>query len=93
MENFTPTEMEYALAKERVDQLKKFYISLAAFFIVFAVYAIRKYYKTGEIDFLNFNNISVIFWIWALVLLVKAVKIFFFNQDWERKMLHRELNK
>ena len=61
MENLTPKEVDYAIAKERVKQMKKFYTSLALFILVFAIYAARKYYKTGEIAFLDFNNFSVFF--------------------------------
>ncbi len=93
MENLTKTEIDYSMAKERVNQLRKFYLSLAVFIIVFAIYGLRKYYKTGEINYLDFNNFSVIFWIWGLILTIRAVKIFFFNHSWERKMMDRELNK
>ena len=93
MENLTKTEVDYAMAKERVNQMRKFYVSLAVFIIVFAINSARKYYKTGEVNYLDFNNVSVIFWIWGLILAIRAVKIFFFNHDWERKMMDRELNK
>ena len=61
MENLTKTEVDYAMAKERVNQIRKFYVSLAVFIIVFAIYSARKYYKTGEVNYLDFNNVSVIF--------------------------------
>ena len=93
MENLTKTEVDYAMAKERVNQIRKFYVSLAVFIIVFAIYSARKYYKTGEVNYLDFNNVSVIFWIWGLILAIRGVKIFLFNHDWERKMMNRELNK
>lgn len=93
MDNLTKNEIDYALAKERVNQLKKFYASLAVFLIVFIVYSLRKYFKTGDIVFLNGNNFSVIFWIWGIILAIKASKIFFFNQSWERRMMNKELNK
>ena len=93
MENLTKTEVDYAMAKERVNQMRKFYVSLAVFIIIFVINSARKYYKTGEVNYLDFNNVSVIFWIWGLILAIRAVKIFFFNHDWERKMMDRELNK
>ena len=93
MENLTKTEIDYSMAQARVNQLKKFYVSLLIFIVVFAIYSIRKYYKTGEFNYLDFNNFSVIFWVWALILGIRAVKIFFFNHDWERKMMNKELNK
>ena len=93
MENLTTKETDYSIAKERVSQLKKFYASLAIFIIVFAIYSFRKYYKTGEISFLDYNNFSVIFWIWGIILAIKAFKIFFFNHSWEKRMIDKELNK
>ncbi|MCZ2085392.1 MAG: 2TM domain-containing protein [Flavobacteriales bacterium] len=93
MENLTKQEIDYSMAKERVNQLRKFYISLAVFIIVFTFYGLRKYYKTGEINYLDFNNFSGIFWIWGLILAIRAVKIFFFDHSWERKMMDKELNK
>lgn len=93
MENLTNKEIDYSIAKKRVKQLKKFYASLAVFIILFAIYIIRKYYKTGDFTFLNFNNFSVIFLIWGVILAVKAFQIFLFNQSWERKMMDKELNK
>ena len=93
MENLTKTEVDYAMAKKRVNQMRKFYVSLAVFIIIFVINSARKYYKTGEVNYLDFNNVSVIFWIWGLILAIRAVKIFFFNHDWERKMMDRELNK
>lgn len=93
MENLTKQEIDYSMAKERVNQLRKFYLSLAVFIIVFAIYGLRKYYKTGEIIFFDFKNFTVIFWIWGLILAIRAVKIFFFNHGWERKMMEKELNK
>lgn len=91
MENLSQKEVDYSNAKNRVQQLKKFYASLAIFIVVFAFYSFRKFYLTGEITFLNFHNYSVIFWIWGIILAVKAVKIFFLSSGWERKMMNKEL--
>lgn len=93
MENLSKSEIDYARAKERVNQLKKFYASVAFFIIIFGIYSFSKYYNTGGIPLFNFNNFSAIFWIWGTILAVKAVKLFFFNQDWERRMMNKELNK
>ena len=93
MENLTKTEIDYSMAKERVNQIRKFYVSLAVFIIVFAIYGFRKHLKGVDINYLNFNSFSVIFWIWGLILAIRGMKIFFFNHDWERKMMDRELNK
>lgn len=93
MENLTQHEIDYALAKESVAQRRKFYINLAIFLLVVCFYVLRRFFKTGEFLFLNQNHFSVVFCIWGIILAVKAVKIFFFNSTWERKMLNRELNQ
>ncbi len=93
MKNLTQQEIDYTLAKESVAQRRKFYISLAIFLLVVCFYVLRRFFKTGEFPFLDQNHFSIVFWIWGIVLAVKAVKIFFFNSTWERKMLNRELNQ
>jgi len=93
MKNFTQQEIDYSRAQERVRQTKKFYFSFAFFLLVFAVYNLFQYNKTGQIPFVDDANFSVIFWIWGIILALKAVKLFYFNQSWERKMMEKELNK
>ncbi|SEG18054.1 2TM domain-containing protein [Halpernia humi] len=93
MENLSQKEIDYSNAKNRVQQLKKFYSSLAIFIVVLAFFSFRKYYLSGEIAFFDTNNFSFIFWIWGLVLAIKAVKIFYLNNDWERRMMDKELKQ
>ena len=97
MENKLNTELDYSIARDRVHQLKKFYGSLLLFVLVFTGFLLWKYYKNngdlGDINFLEFNNWSAIFLIWGLILILKAIKLFFFNQDWERRMMDKELKK
>ncbi|MFC6269135.1 2TM domain-containing protein [Frigoriflavimonas asaccharolytica] len=93
MENLTKQEIDYSFAKERVQKLKKFYTSLAIFIIIFAAYSMRRYYLSGDIIFMDKRNISVIFWIWGIILAIKSAKLFFFNGNWERKMMDKELKQ
>lgn len=97
MKSLSKNQPGYTTARKRVRQLKKFYESLGFFVFVFIIYGIWKYsqkhYEMGQIKFLEFNNWSVVFWIWGLVLILKAIKLFFFNQNWERRMMDKELNK
>ncbi|MDQ0475890.1 MULTISPECIES: 2TM domain-containing protein [Chryseobacterium] len=93
MENLTKQEIDYSIAKERVSQLKKFYVSFTVFAIVLAIHSFRNYYLTGEITFLSFNKFSGIFWIWGLILAIRAVKIFLFNSSWEKKMMDKQFNR
>lgn len=93
MENLTKKEIDYAVAKERVNQIRKFYVSLAVFIVIFAIYALRKYLKGVHVNYLDFNSFSIIFWIWGLILAIRGLNIFFFNHRWERKLMESELNK
>jgi hypothetical protein len=37
----------------------------------------------------GFGRISIIFWIWGIILAVKAVKLFVLDYDWERKTIEK----
>ena len=93
MENLSEREIDFKIARKRVRKLKNFYVSLAIFAIFFAAYSLRKYYLTGEIIFINQRNVSIIFWIWAIILAIKGAKLFFLNHNWERKMIDRQLKE
>ena len=90
MENLTKQEIDYELAKVRVQQLKKFYTSLFFFIVVFLISTFPKFYL-GEIAFIKFKNVSVIFWIWGAFLTVKAARLFIFDATWEKRMIDKEL--
>ncbi|MBU8883753.1 2TM domain-containing protein [Kaistella sp. DKR-2] len=87
MEN--STEIKYRNAAERVARLKKFYGSLFLFLIIFCAVTLYRFYKTG--DFFYSSGVSVIFVIWAIILTVKSVKLFFLNAEWENDMIKKEL--
>lgn len=84
--------MEYNRAYERTQQLKKFYKHLMWFGIVATFIFIRKYLKYGNIEHSLFGG-SIILTIWAIVLIVKAVKLFVLNDEWENKIYQEELKK
>ena len=91
MENLTNKEIDFEIAREQVRKLKKFYISFAIFAIFIAAYSLRKYYLSGEIVFIDQQNISIIFWVWAIILSIKGAKLYFLNPDWERRMVNKQL--
>lgn len=93
MENISEQQDGYAVAKERVHQLKKFYVSSVLFSLVFIIYGFIQFNKTGNLTFLELNNWSAIFWIWGIILLLKAIKLLFFNPSWERKMIEKQIKK
>ena len=41
----------------------------------------------------GFGRISIIFWIWGIILAVKAVKLFVLDYDWERKTIEKNNKK
>lgn len=84
--------MDYNQAKDSVKQLKKFYKNLMWFGIISAIVFFKDIFDHGRFDFSAFNG-SVILTIWGIILLVKAVNIFVFNSDWERKIVEQELRK
>lgn len=84
--------MEYNQAYERVNQLKKFYKSLLWFGIIAVFVLGNKFFKNGEIE-ISFFSGSIFLMVWAIILTVKAVKLFIFNSEWERKTLEEELKK
>jgi hypothetical protein len=84
--------MDYNQAQERVKELKKFYKNLTWFGIIAVILFFNDIFEHKEIDFTFFNG-SIILTIWAVILIVKAVKLFIFNSEWERKILDEELKK
>jgi NADH:ubiquinone oxidoreductase subunit 2 (subunit N) len=84
--------MKYNQAYERVQQLKKFYKNLLWFGIVAAIIAIRNYYRTGDFERSVFSG-SIILAVWGIILIVKAVKLFILNEEWENRIYEDELKK
>lgn len=84
--------MDYNQAQERINQLKKFYKNLTWFAIISVFLFFNDIFENGRFDFTFFNG-SIILIIWAIILTVKAVKLFILNSDWERKILDEELKK
>ncbi|MGS0747938.1 2TM domain-containing protein [Halpernia sp. GG3] len=92
MENYSQNEIDYSIAKEKVHRMKRFYVGVAIFILVFLVYNVERFFRTGELTFLEYHRFGGIFLIWGIILAVKGLKLFFLNQDWERKMMDKELN-
>ncbi|WP_312389608.1 2TM domain-containing protein [Chryseobacterium sp.] len=84
--------MNYYQAQEKVQSLKKFYKNLLWFGIVAAIIYGRDIFRHGKIDVSLFHG-SFILTIWAIILIVKAVKLFVLNSAWESKMIQDEMKK
>ncbi|RNA60987.1 hypothetical protein D1631_03085 [Chryseobacterium nematophagum] len=84
--------MNYNQAYKRVAQLKRFYKSLIWFGIVALIILFTDFFKKGIFNITEFNG-SLILTIWAIILIIKSVKLFLFNSTWERKVLEHEMRK
>lgn len=84
--------MEISRAQQKVKELKSFYKNILWFSIVAAIIFLKDIFKNGRLDFSLFHG-SIILTIWAIILVVKAVKIFVLNDEWEEKIIKEELEK
>ncbi|MFP2996682.1 2TM domain-containing protein [Spongiivirga sp. MCCC 1A20706] len=92
MENFK-NENKYIRAKERVEQLKKFYGKLGTYLVIIAMLAAINYY-TNE-----FRN-AWFLWVagfWGLGIIIDAGKTFgislLFGRNWEERKIRELMNE
>ena len=90
MENQDLNKMKYEAAREHVAKIRTFGINVLVFCIVFLFFNRENIFHLNEFNF-GFGRVSIIFWIWGIILAVKAVKLFVFDYDWERKMNEKNL--
>lgn len=83
--------MDYNSAQKRVKDLKSFYKNCMWFGIVAGIILVRNFVKFLETDHV-FHG-SIILTVWAIILGVKAVKLFVFDAEWEDKIIENELKK
>lgn len=86
-------ESKYIRAKERVDQLKKFYGNLTSYVVVITGLAVLNYY-TNEWSYMWF------LWAafgWGIGILFHAIGTFnlnpFFGRDWEERKIKEYMDK
>ena len=90
MENQDLNKMKYEAAREHVAKIRKFGINVLVFCIVFLFFNRENIFHLNEFNF-GFGRVSIIFWIWGIILAVRAVKLFVLDYDWERKMIEKNL--
>ena len=90
---FNKDENKYLRARERVDELKKFYGNLTAYVLVITGLAILNYYTNGW---------SYMWFLWAafgwgIGIVFHAVGTFnlnpFFGKDWEERKIKEYMEK
>ncbi len=92
MESFNK-ENQYLRAKERVDELKKFYGNLISYVIIISALAALNYWQNGW-------HYAWFLWAafgWGIGLAFHASKAFrwnpFFDKDWEDRKIKEYMNK
>ncbi|MBP1166516.1 MULTISPECIES: 2TM domain-containing protein [unclassified Chryseobacterium] len=84
--------MDYEAAQTRTHNIRKFYKSIFIF-ALFAVLIIPDdIFGEKMIRFHLFDRYTILA-IWGFIILVKAVKLFLFDSEWEKDMIEKELKK
>lgn len=83
--------MNYNNTNNRAQQLKKFYKNLMWFGIITGIVIGNDLIR----ERFHYNVLSghFILTVWALILVVKAISLFVFNDEWERKIIEKEEGK
>ncbi len=84
--------MNIQTAQQRVKDLKSFYKNCLWFGIVALIIFFRRFMKSGDLSQSLFSG-SVILTVWGIILAVKAVKLFVFDEEWENKIFEEEMKK
>ncbi|MCD9618368.1 2TM domain-containing protein [Chryseobacterium gleum] len=84
--------MDYQTAYTRTQNIKKFYRSIFIFAVVAVLIAPDDIFDEKTIRIQLFDRYAIL-GIWGLILLVKALKLFLFDSEWERDMIEKELRK
>ncbi|WP_144283101.1 2TM domain-containing protein [Chryseobacterium echinoideorum] len=82
--------MNHTSAQQRVKELKSFYKNCMWFGIVAIIILGRNFIKWINTDY-TFHG-SLVLTVWAVVLTVKAVKLFVLNSEWEQNAIKNEMN-
>lgn len=88
MDNQNLEKIKYEAAKEHVARIRKFAVSFLVFIIFFLLFNGSNIIRFNDFN-LEFVNVSPVFWIWGIILAIKAVKLFVFDYDWERKTIEK----
>ncbi|NIF05798.1 2TM domain-containing protein [Chryseobacterium sp. Tr-659] len=84
--------MDYHTAYTRTQNLKKFYRSIFIFAVIAVLIAPDDIFGEKIVRIQLFDRYTIL-GIWGLILLIKAIKLFVFDSEWEREMIERELEK
>ncbi|PKF75103.1 2TM domain-containing protein [Chryseobacterium sp. PMSZPI] len=89
--------MDYNTAYARTNSLKRFYKSLLLFGILAIIILPTDLFEGGlfedHIIKIRLFDGYTILGIWALFLIIRAIKLFIFDTEWEKDMIEKELKK
>lgn len=88
MENQQSEQIKYEAAKKHVTKIRKFGVSVLVFCLFFIIFNGKDIFRYNDLNF-GFGDVSLLFWIWGIILAVKAVKLFVFDYHWERKTIDK----
>lgn len=84
--------MDYETASTKTNNIRKFYKSI----FIFALFALLiipdDIFGEKMINFRLFDRYTIL-GIWGFIILIKAIKLFLFDSEWERNMIEKELEK
>jgi hypothetical protein len=84
--------MNYNQAQQRVQDLKRFYKNILWFGIVAFIIYFDDIFEKGILNFSQWNG-SIILMVWGIILIVKAVKLFLLDSEWEKDVIEKEMKK
>jgi len=82
--------VNYNLAQQRVNDLKKFYKSALWFGIIAFILFFDDIFEKGIFNFSLWDG-SLILLIWGGILAGRAVKLFIFDAEWEKRIIEKEM--
>jgi len=92
MENISK-EDRYIRAKDRVTQIKKFYVKVFKYTVFILFFSMWSYWNNNEVS----NWILWVAFFWGIGLVFIAIKTFYFNSffgdEWEERKIKEILNK
>ncbi|WP_445722265.1 2TM domain-containing protein [Flavobacterium sp.] len=85
------------IAREKMQQIKKFYTHLFIYSIGVAIFVSKKYFGL-PLNFWPINFINSFFmWCWTFIIAVQAIKLFmkdqFLGKNWEERKIQEIIEK
>lgn len=88
MKNTNFENEKYAKAKKRVDEIKGFYISLLAYFIVIPFLAFINYQTSWHYKWFLWPMFG-----WGIGIVIQAFVTFGYGKDWEERKIKEYMDK